>query len=96
MWPALRESSLCAQSRAGCLLLLLPQTVFSLVLLESSPFFCPPWFLLPTPESALMGQVGVRMGCTAGSSSGLTCCLTLAVPSPVGVATPALILTWLL
>lgn len=65
----------------------------SLVLLESSPFFCQPRFLLPTPQSTLMGQVA---GCTGGSSPVRTCCLTLAVPSPVGVATPALILTWLL
>lgn len=59
--------------------------LFSLVLLESSLFLCHPWLLLPTPGSALIGQVGVRRGCTCCSGS----VLTLAVPSHVGVATPA-------
>lgn len=70
--------------------LVLPWSFWNLPHFSANPGSCSP------PQSTLMGQVGVCTGCTGGSSPVRTCCVTLAVPSPVRVATPALILTWLL
>lgn len=78
MLLALRVLTLCVVK--SWLFPLVASAVFSLVLLQSSLFFYHPQFLLLTPRSALMGQVGVCMGCTCHSSSVLTCCLTLLSP----------------